>query len=347
MSLPSQDLLSDATALIERAAELCKSAWGLSGRLTEQASERDHIFRIDADDGRRYTLKLTDPGQDAVATDFQTQALLHVAARDPGLPVPHLVHDRIGRVAFPPDWDTPVPPTARLLTWLDGELLASAPRGAAQAAALGRALARLGLALAEFDHPGANHHLHWDLRHTAELSPRLHAVSDPVRRALAERAIDRFATNTAPLLDRMRRQVVHADITPYNVLVDATDPARITGLIDFGDMVRTALVCDVAIAACYLMGSGETATELPEALVAAYHEVRPLDQAEVELVAPLMEARHAMAVAITEEHAARRPDNRAYITKNTETAWRGLATLAAYPAAYWRTRFLRACGMED
>ena len=347
MNVRSPIDVGDRSTQVDRAAELCRSAWGLSGRLTELPSERDYIFRIDADDGQRFALKLTDPREDPVATDFQTQALVNIARNDPSLPVPQLVPDRFGRIAFRPDWDMIEPPTARLLTWLDGDVMAQAPRSAGQAAALGETLARLGLALAPFEHAGADHRIHWDLRHAADVKPRLDAVTDPNRRALAQRAIDQFARNTAPVLETLRRQVVHADCNPHNVLVDAADAQRVTGIIDFGDMVRTALICDVAIAACYLMGSGETATELPEALVAAYHDVRPLERAEVELVAPLMEARHAMAAAITEEHAARRPDNRAYITKNTETAWRGLATLAVCPPAYWRARFLRACGMED
>jgi len=337
----------DESDLIAWAAGLCRSAWGIDGRLTPLASERDRIFRVESADGRRLILKFTNPDETPLATDFQTRGLLHAAARDPGLPIPRLVPDREGRVAFRPDtWPFDRPPTARLMTWLDGDLVAHSARSPAQARALGRTLAQLGQALADFDHPGADHYLIWDLVHTSDHRPRLAAVADPAGRALVEAAIDRFDRTTAPALAAVRRQVLHADLTPYNALVDPAAPDRVTGIIDFGDLVRTALVCDVAIAACYLMGDGDDAMALPEALAAGFHAVRPLARDEVLLIAPLMEARHAMTVAITEHHAARVPGNRAYITKNTATAWRGLTTFAGRTPDAWGSRFLHACGMD-
>ncbi len=336
----------DESDLLTWSAALCRSAWGIDGRLSPLASERDRIFRVESADGRRLILKFTDPNEAPLATDFQTQGLLHAAARDPGLQIPRLVPDREGRVAFRPDWPFGPPPTARLMTWLDGDLVAHSPKSPAQARALGQALARLGLALAEFDHPGADHYLIWDLVHTSDHRPRLAAVTDPAGRAMVEAAMDRFDRTTAPALAAVRRQVLHADLTPYNALVDPVAPDRVTGIIDFGDMVRTALVCDVAIAACYLMGDGDDAMALPEALAAGFHAVSPLTRDEVLLIAPLMEARHAVTVAITEHHAARVPGNRPYITKNTATAWRGLTTFSGRAPDAWSSRLLHACRMD-
>lgn len=336
----------DEPELVAWAAALCRSAWGIEGRLATLASERDRIFRVEAADGTRLVLKFTNPDEAPLATDFQTRGLVHAAARDPGLPIPRLVPDRDGRVAFRPDWPFGPAPTARLMTWLDGDLVAHAPRSPAQARALGHTLARLGLALADFDHPGADHYLLWDLVHTSDHRSKLAAVADPVGRALVDAAMDRFDRATAPALAAVRRQVLHADLTPYNALVDPAAPDRVTGIIDFGDMVRTALVCDVAIAACYLMGDGDDPMTLPAALAAGFHAARPLTRDEVRLIAPLMEARHAMTVAITEDHAARAPGNRAYITKNTATAWRGLTTFARRAPDTWDSRFLHACPMD-
>jgi hydroxylysine kinase len=328
---------------IDRARALCRSAWGVEAELGPLPSERDEIFRVNSADGRRYTLKLTSPAEPAIATAFQTAALDHAAARDPALPIPKLVPDRDGRVAFRPDWAGEHIPTARLLSWLEGMPLVSAPRNRAQAASMGSALARLGLALADFDHPGADHDLSWDLRNTARLRGLLTAIADADRRALAEAAMDRFENGTALRLESLRRQVVHNDLHPHNTLVSAEAPHLLTGIIDFGDAVRTALAADVAIAACYLMGGPDDALELPQALVAAYHDVRPLHSDEAVLIAPLMEARHLMTVAITEWRAARYPENRAYITKNIATAWRGLTTFATRPAHEWAAGFVTIC----
>jgi hydroxylysine kinase len=331
-----------ATSL-DRAGDLCRSAWGIDATLSLLPSERDEIFRVEATDGRRFTLKLTSPVEAESATDFQTAALRHAVARAPDLPIPHLVPDRDGRVSFRPDWSGDAVPTARLLTWLEGTPLVSAPRNAAQATSMGDALARLGLALADFDHPGADHDIAWDLRNIKRLRPLLATIARNEDRALAEAAMDRFERHAAAPLERLRRQVIHNDLNLHNTLVAADEPHLLTGIIDFGDAVRTALAADVAIAACYLMAEGDETMRLPQALVAAYHARYRLDDQEIALIAPLMEARHLMTVAITEWRAVQYPENRAYITKNTAIAWRGLAAFACRPTEQWVAGFTGLC----
>ena len=59
-------------------------------------------------------------------------------------------------------------------------------------------------------------------------------------------ALDRFDAQVAPVLGGLRAQVVHNDLGRANVLVD--DRGAVSGIIDFGDMTHTALVCDLAVA---------------------------------------------------------------------------------------------------
>ena len=48
----------------------------------------------------------------------------------------------------------------------------------------------------------------------------------------------------------MRHSVVHGEANDHNVLVRA---GRVVGLLDFGDMVYSAVVCDLAIALAYAL----------------------------------------------------------------------------------------------
>lgn len=52
----------------------------------------------------------------------------------------------------------------------------------------------------------------------------------------------------------MRRQAAHCDLNPHNVMVAAGRPDRVAGVIDFGDMVHTALAADAAIGASDFAG---------------------------------------------------------------------------------------------
>ncbi len=324
-------------------ADLCRRAWGIEGAFTRLQSASDEVLRIDSVTGDRYLLRLTSPRELPLVTDFQTCAVLHLNDARVDLPVPRLIRTLDGRPMLRPDWSGDTPPAVRLFTWLEGTSLHLTPRSLAQAGALGVTLAHLGLALAGFDHPGAEHELDWDLCRTGRLAPLLSEISDHEGRSLAERAMHRFQDRVAPRLAALRRQVIHNDLNPHNVLVDAQSPQQITGIIDFGDLVKTVLVADVAIAGAYLVCPGENPLQLAEKLVTAYHAVQPLTADEIELVVPLMEARHLMTIAITEWRAARNPDNRVSITKNTGQAWRALRTLDLTSHEKSTERLLAAC----
>ena len=54
-----------------------------------------------------------------------------------------------------------------------------------------------------------------------------------------------------PRLAGLRHQVIHNDYHLFNVLVAQDDASRVTGIIDFGDMIRAPLVAEVATAAAY------------------------------------------------------------------------------------------------
>ena len=69
---------------------------------------------------------------------------------------------------------------------------------------------------------------------------------------MPERLLEGFERHAVPLLRGLRRQVIHNDFNPHNVLADAVDDTRIAGVIDFGDMVHAPLVQDLATACAYL-----------------------------------------------------------------------------------------------
>jgi Ser/Thr protein kinase RdoA (MazF antagonist) len=326
-------------------AELCRHAWGIEGDFTRLQSASDEVLRVDSANGSRFLLRLTSPRELPLVTDFQTRAVLHLNEVRQDLPVPRLIRTLDGRPMLRPDWPGAPCPAARLFTWLEGTSLHLTPRTADQAGALGMTLAHLGQALAGFDHPGAEHELDWDLCRTGRLAALLGEIRAAEDRILAERAMQRFQEQVAPRLTGLRRQVIHNDLNPHNVLVNPQAPQQITGIIDFGDLVKTILVADVAIAGAYLVCPGDNPLRLAEKLVTAYHTVQPLTAQEIELLVPLMEARHLMTIAITEWRAARNPDNRLSITKNTGQAWQALRALDLISHEESTARLRAACNM--
>ncbi|WP_103256738.1 phosphotransferase [Tabrizicola aquatica] len=314
-------------------AALVAAHWGLTGTLHPLTSERDQNHRLETDAGS-FTLKLANPAEPVALTEFQTAALIHVSAAAPALPVPRVISALDGRNVIPtPDG------ALRLLGWLPGTPLAHLPRSPALAQAIGTALGQIDAALAGFTHPAADHHLLWDIRNALDLEPLLPALPDALRPRITA-FLDHFRDQTAPLLAQLPRQVIHGDFNPHNLLGDPDEPTRLTGILDFGDMTLSHRICDLAVAASYLIAPSEPASLLIP-LVIAYHRANPLTPAEVALLPDLITARLATTLTISAWRAARYPENATYILRNAPTSRAGLAALPD-PAAL-ATILLNAC----
>lgn len=309
-------------------ADLALQHFGVTGDQHRLTSERDLNVRITTAD-QVYVLKLANPAEPVAVTDFQTKALLHLQGTS--LPVPRVVRTGAGatEVHLPQG-------TLRLLTYLQGVPLHLTPRSPGQTRAMAQMAARLTLGLAGFVHPAADHVLQWDIKQAARLRPLLPAIPDDTLRALATTALNLFDADIAPHLPGLRAQVVHNDLNPHNVLAAPDNPDHIAGVLDFGDMVRTPLICDAAIAASYQIDPADALTSLRN-FAQAYHAVLPLTPTEARLFPGLVATRMLTTLVIAATRAARYPENAAYILRNVPAAQAGLAALAALPPDTTRT----------
>lgn len=322
----SDALSSTWTAMpLEVAQRLAEDIYGIAGVLTRLTSERDDTFMLRTAEGRNYTLKVANPAERADGIIFQTNALLHLAQTAPAVPVPRPVAARDGKLHpsyIGPDGSLRV---MRMLTYLDGTLLHSVPATPPQASEIGRSLAILGRGLATFKDIPPDQKLLWDISHTLGLEHLIDHVGSErqpaVRRVLAE-----FARRIPPAAPRLRRQIIHNDFNPHNILVAPDHPDRVIGIIDFGDMVYAPLINDLAVAASYRAGSGDWQRMIGEMMRGYCSEV-PLQALELDLLPTLIKARLAITLIITEWRAASRPENRDYILRNHAAAWSGLRNM--------------------
>ena len=320
MLLNPQLVLAPPTLSDAQVAGLALRHFGVTGTLQRLTSERDLNIRITTPTAR-YVLKLANSAEAADLTDFQTQALLHLEGKS--LPVPRVICTVLGETAA-------ITPhgTLRLLTYLVGTPQHVTAKTAAQSRNLARMAARLSGALQTFTHPAAHHHLQWDIKNASHLRPLLAAIPDPNLRDLATQTLNRFDADIAPGLAQLRAQVVHNDLNPHNVLTDPANPDVITGILDFGDMVHTPLICDVAITASYLIDPAHPLASLIT-FAAAYHAALPLTKTEVALLPDLIATRMITTLAITSARAAAFPQNAPYILRNYALARDGLCALLA------------------
>jgi Ser/Thr protein kinase RdoA (MazF antagonist) len=330
----------------ETAVALLKRHYGIEATAKPIACERDATFQMKAVDGTSYTLKIANPAEPPLDTNFQTEALRWVDRVEPALPVPKMVPARDGRFELSVPMMDGRASVVRLLSWLDGVPVAQTGVSAELRCSMGQTLARLGVALRGFDHPRADHDIQWDIKNASRLRPLIAALPDtPLRRQLGQE-LDHFDAVVKPALAGLRWQVVHNDFNLHNVLTSVDDPARVSGVLDFGDMVKTPLVIDLAVAAAYMTHLPDGALRSVTEIVAAYHQVAPLHRAEILLLRDLIVVRLVTTIAITEWRAARYPQNATYILRNNGPARIGLERFATLPGEDVTATLLRACEME-
>lgn len=280
----------------EYAARIARDIFGIEGAASLLYGERDQNFHISVPDGQDILLKIVDGGEDPQVIDLQITALQHVARIDPGLPVPRLIATRDGGVLAQVEGLQGERHAVYALSFLQGEMLEGTPASPELLAEIGRTVARLGLALRGLFHGAAGRRIAWDPRQASLLRPHTSLIADRDTRQMVEKALDRFIA-LEPRLSHLRSQVIHHDCHPGNLLVDHQS-GKVTGLLDFGDMIHGPLVFDLAVPMAETQGVSLSPVDSAAAVLAGYTTVTPLEEAEFAALYDVILARHAVTLAI-------------------------------------------------
>jgi len=329
MEIPSPALSLD------RAAAILSERYGRSGPLRSLGSHQDQNVMVD-DAGGRFILKISNPGFSHEGLLAQNAAMLHLAERDlpfrAPVPLPDADGELIGQVT-----DGGATYDVRLVTFLEGRPLADfdylAPVVLQRQGWLAASAA---VALADFDHRGLDRTLQWDVRHASDVVAAFGpSISNAAGRADIEEQMERAQQAIDALAPHLRLAICHADVTDVNVVADLNTAGQPwpDALIDFGDLLRTWLAADAAVAAGSLIGhEPDDALGVVANVLRGYHSVYPLTDEEVAALWPLVIARAASNVA-SSEHQARLEPNDAYVLGSVDDDWRIWRAVRSVP---WR-----------
>ncbi|MCZ3385426.1 MAG: aminotransferase [Actinomycetia bacterium] len=308
---------------LERAAQILDERYHRSGPLRSLGSHQDQNVRVD-DAGGRFILKISNPGFSHEGLVAQNAAMLHLAERDlpfrAPVPLPDASGALIGQVT-----DGGAKYDVRLVTYLEGRPLADfdylAPSVLRRQGWLAASAAA---ALADFDHPGLDRTLQWDVRHASDVVAAFgSSIADAAGRSDVEGQMARSQEALKTLAPQLRLAVCHADVTDVNVVtsLNASGQPWPDALIDFGDLLRTWVAADVAVAAVSLIGHDpDDALGVLTNVLRGYHSVLPLTDEEVAALWPLLVARAASSVASSEHQGRLEPDD-AYVQQSIDDDW--------------------------
>jgi hydroxylysine kinase len=304
--------------------------FGVQGVATELGGERTQNFHIRVPVGAGFTLKVSDPRENAGIVMLESAALLHIERTAAEIVAPRVLPALDGQKSVylgPKDGRY-----LRLLSYLPGTPLALVDESSTKLRrAIGRSVANLDAALRTFDNPLVHRRdLIWDIKNIDKVKPFFELI-DSKRRPLAEVMLQRFETLAAPYMADLPAQAVHSDMNGQNILVDPENRDRIAGFLDFGDLVHAPRIVDLAGASLLQIGRSTDDLKAVADVMRAYHCATPLSQIEINLLLEFMIARCVINVAVTEGLASREPANRAYIMKNNPASWARLEWLYLLP----------------
>lgn len=330
------------------ARSIAKEHFGLDVQITELGSQQDANFLLRDPEGEPIgVLKIANPAFSRIELEAQDAAAAYIAEAEPNV--------RTAVNVAPPDVPQIAELTASDGTALFARIIRFLPGGTmsgtgylspTRAAALGALAGRTSRALANFDHPGVDRILQWDLRYSQRTVDLLESyVSNPTRREAVVAASAAAWQQVSALADDLPLQVIHDDITDDNVTCSSPESGRIPdGIIDFGDLTRSWTVAELAITVSSILRheGGEPAAALPT--IAAFHAVRPLNESEIDALWPLVVMRAAVLVVSGNHQAAIDADND-YATGALENEWGIFERATAIPSDVMAAQIRHALGL--
>ena len=287
----------------EAIANLAKRLYGIEGEVSSLDSFEDQNARIRTSGGS-YVLKIANKRWTRDELELQTHALEHLATTAPDIICPRVVATKTGAAITVVDGYV-----VRLLTYLEGRILGSAARSLELNHDIGRFMGRFAEAMQSFAHPGVERpNDPWNLDKVLACRVHLEDVSDEEDRRRIERFYDRYRA-VSPKLRHLRKSVIHADANENNFLVAADRPAKIIGIIDFGDLQLATHINDLAITLAYALLGEDDIESAARQIIQGYTEVFALERGELEVLFDLMAMRLVQSVILSSHSAKGRPDN--------------------------------------
>ena len=261
------------------AIKIAHDLFGLDATASLLPSERDQNFVLTDSTKTSYVLKLANSLENFDVLEFQNKAIMHIDSKrdmfDEDLWIaPRVCATKKGEQITSIESLNGGHHFVRLLTYVPGKPLAQVrPHTPHLLISLGRFLGSLDFALQDFDHPAVHRDFHWDLKNARRvLTDYVDLIEDPKNRDLVHSMSDRYQKEIEPQLSDLRTSVIHNDANDYNVLVvpDGHWHHKVTSVIDFGDMVYTFTVGELAIACAYAMLDKADPLTVAAYIVSAY-----------------------------------------------------------------------------
>ena len=332
---------------LTQAEKIVADLFGIKGIAKQLPGEIDLNFLITANETQKYVLKVESTDRSLSNLILQNEALSHLSKKNLSFQLPTIVANKNGTTITEFITTDNQQVYLRLLTWVEGQLLAKVnPHTDKLLESLGATCGHLCNGLKDFDHQEAHRYFKWDNSNAMWVKEHLAVFDEPQKKEIIDYFLKLLQKEVSPILPDLRKSVNHNDVNDYNVLVTPNlIDSEIAGVIDFGDIVYTPTINEVAIAAAYALMEKEDPMHSACAIIKGFHQVFPIEEKECKVLFPLIAARLIISVTVSAINQKAAPNN-PYLQISAKPAWALLKKLRNISPALAQYTFRSICGYE-
>ncbi|WP_409417836.1 aminotransferase class III-fold pyridoxal phosphate-dependent enzyme [Flavobacterium sp. PS2] len=322
--------------------QLAIEHYGLSATVKALDGYDELNFILTDEKNQKYILKLSDENQPYPFLDAQVKIIQHLSKSPLAESFQQFSINKNGEALTQIIKDNKTY-YVRILSFLEGIFWHEEQKKSSTALYnLGAFMGNMDKALQDFSHPAMHRHYTWDISRAGDVNEKLKYITNHERRRIAGYFLLQFDTEVLPQIHTLRHAYIHNDANDCNVMAQGEET---TGLIDFGDMVYSALINNLAIACTYAILESDDPLTAASFIVKGYHETYPLTTQELDLLYYLIAGRLCISVTQSAYNASLNSDNaHHFITE--KPAWELLYKLIKINPIKAQDTFRKACGFD-
>ncbi len=328
---------------VDQIKDLVSNTFGFQAAVKQLPGELDLNYHVISDEGFPYILKIANTNEKLENLELQNAVIKHLTKGNLDLQVSGVVKS-LDKKEIITIHDGGQPRFMRLLSWVEGRPFAEAnPHSPLLLERLGEMCGNMCLSLVNFDHPAAHRFMKWDPQQTEWIKPHLSKFSGE-RKLLVEYFYQLFE-DSASILSGLRKSVNYNDANDYNILLghDVVSPV-VPGVIDFGDVVYTQTIHELAIALAYCMMDKSDPIEAACHVVKGFNKKFEITGHELKVLFPLAASRLIISVTCSELNRIEHPEN-VYLQVSDRPAWTLLEKLRKVSPSFAECAFRNSCGL--
>jgi len=263
-------------------------------------------FLLTNNNGEKFIMKIANDSHNIHFLDAQVKIINHLSESELSRNFQHLILNTEGEPITKIIVEE-INYYIRVLTYLEGTFwIDQSNNNEKLYCNLGSFLGKMDRSLENFSHPAMHRHYTWDISTAADANKKLHHINNHEVRRIVGYFLMQFETEVLPEISSLHHIYAHNDANDYNVLIDQD---KIVGLIDFGDMVYTARINNVAVACTYAMLNTIDPLQAAEKVVQGYHEICKLSEKELGLLYHLIAGRLCISLTQSAFNASKDSNN--------------------------------------